>query len=151
MSLQTTFLLVDDDVDDTFLFNEMLQQVAPAVTFQSAVNGQEALDTLRAGNTPRPDVIFLDLNMPRMDGRQCLSALKEDPDLKLIPVIIYTTSSHPRDIEQMLQKGAICFITKPTNTQELSNILFTVARHVHSDLEGAVQSLSDNITTFTAC
>jgi CheY-like chemotaxis protein len=142
---------VDDDVDDTFLFNEMLEQVSPAVSFQNAVNGQEALDVLRSGKQPLPDVIFLDLNMPRMDGRQCLSELKEDPGLKSIPVIIYTTSSHPKDIEQTLQNGAVCFITKPTNTQELGNILKTIATHVHGNLEGALHSLSDNITTFIGC
>jgi CheY-like chemotaxis protein len=116
----------------------MLQEVNPTVTFQSAANGNEALDRLRAAGAQLPDVIFLDLNMPRMDGRQCLSELKNDPELKHIPVIIYTTSGHPKDIEQTLQNGAACFITKPTDTRELYNLLATTAQHVHGDLKGAL-------------
>lgn len=121
--LAPVFLLVDDDLDDTFLFEEMLQQVNTSVIFQNATNGKEALDRLRAANAQLPDIIFLDLNMPRMDGRQCLAELKDDPRLKHIPVIIYTTSAHPKDITQTLQNGAACFITKPTDTRELKNIL----------------------------
>ncbi|WP_145714619.1 response regulator [Chitinophaga japonensis] len=141
------FLLIDDDTDDTFLFNEVLQQVNPAVTFRSAANGQEALDTLKS-TAALPDVIFLDLNMPRMDGRQCLSALKQDHRLKHIPVIIYTTSSHPLDIAQTLQNGAACFITKPTDTRALINILAAIAANVHSNLEDTLHTLRDDVTTF---
>ncbi|WP_298740013.1 response regulator [uncultured Chitinophaga sp.] len=136
--LAPVFLLVDDDLDDTFLFEEMLQQVSPTVTFQNAINGKEALDKLRAADTQLPDVIFLDLNMPRMDGRQCLSELKNDPALQHIPVVIYTTSAHPKDISQTMQNGAACFITKPTDTCELHNILTMIAQHVHGDLKGAL-------------
>jgi len=145
--MRPIFLLIDDDTDDTFLFNEVLQQVDPTVVFLSAANGQEALDTLRSA-AMLPDVIFLDLNMPRMDGRQCLSALKRDHQLKHIPVIIYTTSSHPLDVEQTLQNGAACFITKPTDTRALINILTTVAGNVRSNLEDALLALQDGVTTF---
>src|SRR5690606_8321699 len=141
------FLLVDDDTDDTFLFNEVLQQVDPAVELMSATNGQEALDTLKSA-AAFPDVIVLDLNRPRMTCRQCLAALKQDHQLKHIPVIIYTTSSHPLDIAQTLQNGAAGFITKPTDTRALVSILTAIAGNVHSNLEDALHTLRDDVTTF---
>lgn len=150
MKNPTTFLLVDDDLDDTSLFEEVLQQVDPAVVFASAANGHEALAALREGIT-RPDVIFLDLNMPRMDGRQCLAALKEDDTLKQIPVIMYTTSSQPKDVEQAMQKGAVSFITKPTSLKELQEILEAIAGNVHLDLHTALKTLRQTVPACVIC
>jgi CheY-like chemotaxis protein len=98
------FLLVDDDNDDTFLFEDVLLNIEPSAHFNSAANGIEALQKLRAG-TALPDIIFLDLNMPGMDGKECLAQLKKDTALKSIPVIIYTTSSLSKDIELTMQMG----------------------------------------------
>jgi len=151
MNRTTTFLLVDDDVDDISLFEEVLQQVDPAVVFASAPNGHEALAVLRAGTTALPDVIFLDLNMPRMDGRQCLAALKQDDSLKHIPVIMYTTSSQPKDIEQALQNGAVCYITKPTSLKELQDILEAITGNVHQHLEEVLKTLRDTVPSCVVC
>jgi CheY-like chemotaxis protein len=151
MKNPTTFLLVDDDLDDTSLFEEVLQQVDPAVVFASAANGHEALSALRDGIITRPDIIFLDLNMPRMDGRQCLAALKEDDAFKQIPVIMYTTSSQPKDVEQALQNGAVCFITKPTSLKELQNILEAIAGNVHLDLNTALKILRQTVPACVIC
>ena len=73
------FLLVDDDVDDTSIFKEVLEEVSPSIDFVSAGDGNEALSILKRPNSILPDVIFLDLNMPRIDGKECLSALKCTP------------------------------------------------------------------------
>src|SRR5438477_9407980 len=113
--------LVDDDMDDILIFREVLQDVNPTIDFRSAADGHEALSILRTKNNDLPDVIFLDLNMPRMDGKECLAELKKDPQLQRIPVIMYTTSCQSKDIEETMLKGAICFITKPTNIKELKN------------------------------
>lgn len=150
MMKQRSFLLVDDDPDDTFLFSEVLHDVDPSIGFHTAANGQEALDMLK-NSTSLPDLIFLDLNMPRMGGVECLSMLKSDEALKNIPVIIYTTSSQSKDIEVTIQKGAVCFITKPSNMKELTEILSTITRSLPGGLEGAIRSLGNKGTHFIIC
>lgn len=145
-----SFLLVDDDPDDTFLFGEVLHDVDPSIEFRTAANGQEALDLLQSSTT-RPDLIFLDLNMPRMGGVECLSILKADSALKDVPVIIYTTSSQSKDIEETIQKGAVCFITKPSNMKELTEILSTITRSLPAGLEAAIRALSTKGTHFIIC
>lgn len=145
------FFLVDDDSDDTSIFQEVLQEVNPSIHFSSAADGQEALNTLRVKTDSLPDVIFLDLNMPRMGGKECLAALKKDDHLRHIPVIMYTTSSQSKDIEETMLKGAMCFITKPTNLKELKNILTQIAQNVHGNLEKSLRTLSDTSSTFIVC
>jgi CheY-like chemotaxis protein len=147
---QTSFLLVDDDEDDISVFKEVLKDVNPSVGLADAGDGQEALKILKQRNR-LPDVIFLDLNMPRMDGKECLSELKKDPHLKHIPVIMYTTSSQSKDIEETMLKGAICFITKPTSLKELKNILFSITQNVHGNLEKCLRTLSNTSGTFIVC
>ncbi len=143
--VKTTFLLVDDDADDTALFEEVLQQVDPSIGFRVATNGQEALEMLRSDGEVLPDIIFLDLNMPRMDGRQCLAELRQEDKLKHIPVIMYTTSSQQRDVIHALQNGALCFITKPASLRELEEIISVIAGNVHSGLTAALKRLSGSV------
>lgn len=150
MVKQRTFLLVDDDPDDTFLFGEVLHDIDPSIVFLTAANGQEALDMLKS-TTSVPDLIFLDLNMPRMGGVECLSTLKADGALKDIPVIIYTTSSQSRDIEETIRKGAMCFITKPSNMKELTEILSVLIKSLPANLQEAIRSLSHKGTHFIVC
>lgn len=145
------FFLVDDDVDDTSIFQEVLQDVNPSIEFESAADGFEALQALKIQEDTLPDVIFLDLNMPRMGGKECLAALKKDSQLKNIPVIMYTTSSRSKDIEETMQKGALCFITKPTNLKELKNILSSISQNVHGNLEKSLRYLSNTSSTFIVC
>lgn len=145
------FFLVDDDSDDTSIFQEVLQEVNPSIDFISAADGQEALNTLKVKKEALPDVIFLDLNMPRMGGKECLTALKKDEQLRHIPVIMYTTSSQSKDIEETMLKGAMCFITKPSNIKELKNILSQIAQNVHGNLEKSLRTLSDTSSTFIVC
>ena len=147
MMKQRSFLLVDDDPDDVFLFGEVLHDVDPSIEFRTASNGQEALDLLKSSAAP-PDLIFLDLNMPRMGGMECLSILKADRALKDVPVIIYTTSSQSKDIEETIQKGAVCFITKPSNMKELTEILSIINQSLPANLESAIRSLSNKGTYF---
>ena len=151
MTKSLSFLLVDDDTDDTSLFREVLEEVNPSIIFNWAEDGQEALQFLKNEDSELPDIIFLDLNMPRMGGKECLAEIKNDAKLHKIPVIMYTTSSQSRDIEETMQKGAICFITKPTNMKELKNILSSIAGNVHSNLEKTLRLLSNNTTTFIVC
>jgi CheY-like chemotaxis protein len=149
-SRSLTFFLVDDDVDDASLFQETLSNVNSGIRFAHAADGQEALDQLLSKSIS-PDLIFLDLNMPRMDGKQCLALIKQEDELKDIPVIMYTTSSQSQDIEETMLNGAVCFITKPSSIRELESILSSIAESMPEDLEDALRYLSNNANTFIVC
>lgn len=124
-----TFLLVDDDADDCDFFREAVREIDDTLNFYTAENGEDALVKLRNGLQKRPDFIFLDLNMPRMDGKHCLAELKKDPNLRDIPVIIYTTSSAPEDIKETHLLGASYFLTKPSDYQKLlKDLVFVMGR-----------------------
>lgn len=116
------FFLVDDDRDDREIFIEALAEIDGNCTCITAENGEDALQKLTT-NSFLPDYIFLDLNMPRMNGRECLVEIKNMKRLQEIPVIIYTTSSLQREKEELAQLGAAMFITKPANFHELCDSL----------------------------
>ena len=117
------FFIVDDDIDDQDLFIEAVNEVDQSVECMSASNCEEALDLLRNRKISLPDMIFLDLNMPRLNGKQCLAELKREAHLRHIPVIIYSTSSEKRDIEETTRLGAAHFLTKPNKFEELCKAL----------------------------
>lgn len=120
-----TVLIVDDDVDDIEMLQEALQKVNGIFDTIPFYNGSEALKWLELADK-KPDFIFLDLNMPPLNGFQSLSKLKEKDEWKDIPVIIYTTSKFKEDKERCLKAGAAHFITKPSNFNELVEILSQV-------------------------
>lgn len=124
------FLIVDDDTDDRELFCEALGEVLPESICYSAPNGRKAILALESGEISLPDLIFLDINMPVMNGWQCLSLLKENEAFKNIPVIVYSTSSYPEDIEKAQRLGALCFFSKPSNFKDLKQSLRLVAHHI---------------------
>ena len=111
-------LLIDDDLDDQMLFQDAIREINPLIEVQTAVNGVDALKALSA-NAISPDYIFVDLNMPLMNGIQCLQEIKKLPNQAHIPVIIYSTSSYERDIPQTINNGAFYYIVKPFSFQEL--------------------------------
>lgn len=113
-----TVLLIDDDADDREIFAIALAEADSNYEFRSARNGVEALDKLISAEI-KADYIFLDLNMPLMNGRQCFAEIRKQPALKEIPVIIYSTSSDSRDKEQMIAMGATAFVTKPPEIGQL--------------------------------
>ena len=118
-----SILLIDDDADDQFVFADALNTVNPAISIELALDGMEALEKLSARETTRPHLIFVDLNMPRMNGKNFLREIKSLPDLNAIPVIIYSTSSNPADIAETKALGATDFITKPNSYDKLCNVL----------------------------
>jgi CheY-like chemotaxis protein len=121
-----TFLLVEDDSDDTELFTEAIGAVDASVLCYSAADGREALAKLNAKSIGAPDLIFLDINMPGMNGWQLLNRLKSDQSYKDIPVIMYSTSSQIKDIKNASASGALCFFTKPNSFLKLKKILEVV-------------------------
>jgi CheY-like chemotaxis protein len=112
-------LLVDDDADDRSLFIQAIFQVDKTITCYALSDGQQALKFLEDVNNPVPDYIFLDLRMPRIDGRKCLQKIREDDRLVKVPVIIYTTSTNVNDAKELADTGATHFISKPTNPEEV--------------------------------
>ena len=110
-------LVVDDDDADALMIEEALESSETHTTVNRVADGREALDYLhRTGDYPaahRPDLILLDLNMPRMDGRETLAAIKSNDALKAIPVVILTTSGAAPDIVASYQHRANAYVTKP--------------------------------------
>jgi CheY-like chemotaxis protein len=115
-------MLIDDDEDDQEIFLAALQEISDAVTCYSYTSASEALHKLISKEI-KPEVIFLDLNMPVMNGQQFLVEIKKVKDLEAIPIIIFSTSSHRGTIELTKALGANEFITKPNNFDDLVNIL----------------------------
>lgn len=120
-------LVVDDDIDDLQFFADALAEIDAGIECITAMNGIEAIRRLDSLPT-RPDFIFLDLNMPKMDGKQCLKHLKSNPLFKPIPVIIYSTSRRLEDISEVRELGAAAFIVKPNKFQLLKNEIAAVLR-----------------------
>jgi CheY-like chemotaxis protein len=121
--MQKIVLLADDDVDDFEVFKEALNEADCSAVLYRVIDGTEIFLYLDHPENPRPDIIFLDLNMPIMSGWQCLAKLKNTPGLESIPVIMYTTSSHFRDLEIAKDLGAHGLITKPSNPYILTRVL----------------------------
>lgn len=118
-------LHIDDDEDDQEIFSSALAKAAANVELTAVDNARTALHQLSVKRI-EPDVIFLDLNMPEMNGQQFLSEIKKHDGLKNIPVIILTTSSHPATKEIVKDLGAKDFITKPELFNDLVQILKNV-------------------------
>jgi len=114
--------LIDDDEDDREIFGIALEDAAPGFECIMAKNGLEAIEVLSTGNFV-PSHIFLDLNMPYMSGIECLKEIKKKPDLADIPVIVYTTSSHSKDMEETKALGATHYLIKPPSLATLIELL----------------------------
>src|SRR5215212_8092715 len=118
-------LLIDDDEDDSEIFQAAVEKLDQPINCIVLKNAGEALDLLR-GNELNPDLIFLDLNMPGMNGQQFLLEIKRTEDLKHIPIIILSTSSHSSTIEITKDLGALDFFSKPDKFEDLIGILRSV-------------------------
>lgn len=123
MSPSITCLVIDDDEDDQEFFLLALRKMRSSLTCQFANDGQEALEKLKKDTSFSPNYIFLDLNMPGMSGKQCLTEIKKIAHLQHTPIFIYSTSSDSRDIAETRRLGADEFITKPTQVNLLTDQL----------------------------
>lgn len=130
-------LLVEDSPSDQLLAKEAFSEMGLASTLHIVCDGVEAMAFLRSegryAGSPRPDLIVLDLNLPRKDGRQVLSEIKASAELKRIPVVVLTTSESERDIREAYDLHANCYIAKPVDfdafkraVQSIRDFWFTI-------------------------
>lgn len=126
-------LMTDDDYDDRLLALFTFKELNVAHSIDFVTNGQELIDYLITRlnlNRELPDLILLDLNMPKKDGREALQEIKDHPKLKHLDVIIFSTSSSPQDKEYTLKLGARKYIVKPAGQEELKNIFMQICNEL---------------------
>lgn len=119
MKNRKCIMIVDDDADDRELFVKAVKEFDPYIECITARDGRYALDLLHDPVSELPNLIFLDLRMPRFNGKKCLYELKKDERLKHIPVIIYTTSKELDESKELKEMGAVHFMSKPNNPEEI--------------------------------
>jgi CheY-like chemotaxis protein len=123
-------LLVEDSPGDVRLTLEAFRDANPTINVHVAADGVEAMAFLKREGTnayaPRPEIILLDLNLPRMDGREVLAHIKDDDDLRTIPTVILTTSEAEPDIVKSYQLQANCYLTKPMQLDAFENLVKTI-------------------------
>jgi two-component system, chemotaxis family, response regulator Rcp1 len=145
-----TILMVEDDPDDVYLTREAMRQSRLWIDLQVVNDGVEAMQYLRRENdfaqSRRPNLILLDLNLPRMDGREVLATIKEDPALTDIPVVILTTSKAEEDIAASYRQHANCYISKPVDIEQfrpvvasIENFWFTIVQLPQPNARGDPQ------------
>ena len=131
MSVQLAeILLIEDDLGDILLTQEACKSAKLANKIYVARDGIEALDFLKRVNgnesAPRPDLILLDLNMPRMNGHEFLKEIKANPEFSAIPVVVLTTSEDEKDVLATYQLHANCYITKPVSLEGMKKIVSAI-------------------------
>lgn len=122
-------LLIDDDSDDRTFFNMAVNSIDSSIILKFASNGLEGLEVLNKEVESPPDVIFLDINMPVMDGRECLRELKSHSSLNAIPVFVLTTSSNPHERRELINQGAQDYISKPSDINKLVKLVGEVIQN----------------------
>lgn len=134
------FFLADDDRDDTDLFGEALKKIDKEIVFHSAANGKELIEKLHTTNT-KPEIIFLDINMPEVDGWESLRKLKQHEMLREIPVVMYSTSSAYIDGHRAIKSGAVCYLEKPASFVKLKEFLQEVTHSSKDRLKETLISI----------
>lgn len=123
-------LLVEDSPGDVRLTQEAFREANGDIRLHVASDGVEAMAFLRCegalNHAPRPDIILLDLNLPKMDGREVLALIKEDPSLKLIPTVILTTSEAEADVVKSYQLQANCYLNKPVQLEAFESLVKSI-------------------------
>lgn len=125
--MPTEILLIEDSPGDVRLTQEALRDINPAIRLHVASDGVEAIAFLKQVGShalaPRPDLILLDLNLPKMDGREVLGHIKKSSTLKMIPTVILTTSDAQADIARSYELQANCYLTKPVHADSFETLV----------------------------
>ena len=147
---ELSILMAEDDPDDRLLLVDAVDEAALHLNIEFVGDGIELLDRLHrvgsgdvADRPSLPNLILLDLNMPRMDGREALEKLKADPDLRQIPVVIFTTSQSPDDRGLVEALGAAGFMTKPSSFQDLVALVRRLPEYCRQPTGGKTRNRAD--------
>ena len=131
-----TILMADDDQDDCLLVKDAFKESRLRNDLRFVENGEELMDYLYhhgkykdLGSSPRPELILLDLNMPKKDGREALREIKSDPDLHVIPVVVLTTSKEEEDVLRSYDVGANSYVTKPVTFRGLVEVMKSLGKY----------------------
>jgi two-component system, chemotaxis family, response regulator Rcp1 len=145
--MKRTVLLVEDSPGDVRLTQEAFRGADPSIDLRVAVDGVEAMAFLKRqgvyADASRPDFILLDLNLPRMDGREVLAHIKEDDDLKTIPTVILTTSDAEADILTSYTLQANCYLSKPVQLEEFESLVKSINDFWLTSVKLPQQALAD--------
>lgn len=128
----TKIFLAEDDEDDRLLFHEALNEINSTIPLIESFDGVHLMENLREYEVDENDILFLDLNMPLMNGFECLDKIKEDSKLKNFRIVIFSTTAEEDYVEKSFQKGAFMYIKKPDSFQTLINTIETI---LNSELE----------------
>jgi CheY-like chemotaxis protein len=134
-SRQKFILMVDDDAEDRYLAAEALKEIGDTSTIRALENGEQLLQYLRhegsfsANDSPRPDLILLDLNMPIMDGHEALRRLRDVEELRDLPIVVFSTSRSLSDINKAYRNGANTYVVKPQSFDELCRTMESLRRY----------------------
>ena len=118
-----TIFIADDDSDDLLLFQEALQNVNPSISLEPVSNGNDLLSLL---NHLKPDLLFLDLEMPGKNGLQCLVEIRKNPQYQQLPIIVFSSTTRPANIETAYEMGADLFFIKPANFNDLTSSIRSI-------------------------
>lgn len=131
----------DDDEDDRLFFKEALTDISSDIVLNLFKDGKELLEYILTPNIVIPNIVFLDLNMPLMNGMQCLAEMRKKTELNQVYVVIYSTSSSRRDIEKALANGANLYVKKPYSFSEIKDVIKKV---LQLDWQNHIKNLSKN-------
>lgn len=144
-------LLVEDNPADADLTREALEASKLVLNLSVAIDGEQCLNFLRHSgafsHAPRPDLILLDLNLPRVSGREVLMEIKKDPGLRTIPVVVLTSSAAETDVVQSYDLGANCYITKPVDLNSFMSIVESVNEFWFTVVKLPMRSVSGGKST----
>ena len=129
--------LADDDEDDRFLFQEALNEIKVPTRLTTVRDGEQLMTVLAANDLP--DMLFLDLNMPRKDGFQCLVEIRQNERFKQLPVIIFSTSFQPDAVDKLYERGAHYYIRKPSNFEHFKKVILQAINLITARTSNAIQ------------
>jgi CheY-like chemotaxis protein len=145
-------LLADDDIDDCIFFKEALGELVISTSLTTVHDGEQLMKLLTNEKTKPPQILFLDLNMPRKNGFECLSEIKQNNKLKNLPVVIFSTSFEQEVVNLLYKNGAQYFIRKPSVFLQFKEIILHTLLLImdesisHSTKENFVITVQDNLT-----
>jgi CheY-like chemotaxis protein len=143
---QLNILLADDDKDDRFFFSMTLEALTVPTQLTTVVDGEKLMAYLTENATLHTDVLFLDLNMPRKNGFECLSEIKQNPLLKTLPVIIFSTSFEQEVVNQLYKNGAQYFLRKPSEFSQFKKIIQETVTVLSQGLNAGKSGTAGNIS-----